>query len=142
MFRVSFNKLAMIVSTRGLEFITARKRSLRRLCFSTCLSVILFTGESVSGVGSVSRRVCIRGLGGWTDSLPSDTMGYGQRASGTHPTGMHSCSSMGATLGVLNTSQTDALFTHAHTFCLVKMPFHQSCKEVELLACLPLHFKR
>ena len=27
-------------------FITARKRSLRRLCFYTCLSVILFTGGS------------------------------------------------------------------------------------------------
>ena len=28
-------------------FITARKQSLRRLCFYSCLSVILFTGEGV-----------------------------------------------------------------------------------------------
>ena len=30
------------------QLITARKRSLRRLCFHTCLSVILFTGGSLS----------------------------------------------------------------------------------------------
>ena len=29
------------------DFITARKRSLRRLCFYTCQSVILFTGRGV-----------------------------------------------------------------------------------------------
>ena len=29
--------------------------------------------------------------GGWTDS-PSDTTGYGHRAGGVHPIGMHSCS--------------------------------------------------
>ena len=52
--------------------ITARKRSLRRLCFYTCPSVILFTDGA--------------GRGG-----PSDTTRYGKRASGTHPTGMHSC---------------------------------------------------
>ena len=28
-----------------IVFVTARKQSLRRLCFYTCLSVILFTGE-------------------------------------------------------------------------------------------------
>ena len=32
-----------------VSFITARKRSLRRLCFYTCLSVILFTGEEYLG---------------------------------------------------------------------------------------------
>ena len=52
---------------------TARKRSLRRLCFYTCPSVILFTG------------------GGGRRGGPSDTMGYGKRAGGTHPNGMHSC---------------------------------------------------
>ena len=30
------------------------------------------------------------GGGGWADP-PSDTMGYGKCAGGTHPTGMHSC---------------------------------------------------
>ena len=34
--------------------ITARKRSLRRLCFYTCMSVILFTG------GGLHRGVCIQ----------------------------------------------------------------------------------
>ena len=29
---------------KSVDIITARKRSLRRLCFYTCLSVILFTG--------------------------------------------------------------------------------------------------
>ena len=37
--------------------ITARKRSLRRLCFYTCLSVILFTGEGgLHPRGSASRE--------------------------------------------------------------------------------------
>ena len=155
MFRVSVNTLAMIVSTRGLEFITARKISLRRLCFSTCLSVILFTGRggfciwggSASREGSTSRQGPASSRGGSTSREGSayplpDTTGYGQRVGGRHPTGMHSCSSMGAIPGVTNTLQTDALFTHAQTFCLTKVPFHQSCKEVELLTCLPLHFKR
>ena len=33
----------------------------------------------------------IGGRGGWADPPQSDTMGYGQLADGTHPTGMHSC---------------------------------------------------
>ena len=33
--------------------------------------------------------VCIRGVA----DTPQNTMGYGQRAGGTHPTGMHSCKS-------------------------------------------------
>ena len=32
--------------------------------------------------------VCIQGV---EDPRPLDTMGYGQRAGGTHPTEMHSC---------------------------------------------------
>ena len=34
-----------------------------------------------------SKGVCIQ-----ADPPPSDTKGYGQRAEGAHPTGMHSCS--------------------------------------------------
>ena len=43
------------------------------------------------GGGSASRWK--RGLhpGGIGRTPPSDTMGYGQQAGGTHPTGMHSC---------------------------------------------------
>ena len=83
--------------------VTARKCSLRKLCFYTCLSFILFTGGvlnpgwgfsiwggSPSRGGSLSqggfsiggRGVLHRGEGG----SPS-----GQCAGGTHPTGMHSC---------------------------------------------------
>ena len=43
------------------------------------VSVILSLGG-----GSASR-------GGWADPPPPDTTGYGLRAGGTHPTGMHSC---------------------------------------------------
>ena len=43
-------------------FITARKRSLRRLCFYTCLSVILFTGGEGSP-GPHAERL-LRGLAG------------------------------------------------------------------------------
>ena len=53
------------------------------------LSVILFTGgglhagEDLHPGGSASKGV-------WQTPSPSDTTGYGQRAGGTHPTGMHS----------------------------------------------------
>ena len=33
----------------------------------------------------------LHGGGGWADPPQSDTMGYGQLAGGTHPTGIHSC---------------------------------------------------
>ena len=58
----------------------------------------VLASQHVSQV-SHDRGVCIRGVclqgglhpgaGGWAD-LPR-YMGYGQQASGTHPTGMHSC---------------------------------------------------
>ena len=47
------------------------------------------------GVGfpaCIGKGVCIRGGGGADPTTPSPRyMGYGQRAGGTHPTGMHSC---------------------------------------------------
>ena len=61
-------------------FVTARKRSLRSLCFYTCLSVILFTG-----VGGVC-------LSAYWDTSPGagppcavHAGRYGQQAGGTHP---------------------------------------------------------
>ena len=50
-------------------------------------------GESASG-GSASMGeggLHPAGEGGWADIPPPDTTGYGQRAGGTHLTGMHSC---------------------------------------------------
>ena len=48
-------------------------------------------GGSASGWGvSASRRGQHPGRD-QIPSLPLDTTGYGQRASGMHPTGMHSC---------------------------------------------------
>ena len=90
---------------------TARKRSLRRLCFYTCLSVILFMGE---GGGCVSQYSMVRqpcrktppGRQTLQEDRPlpgrqtpqgrhhEDPQGalhagrYGQQAGGTHPTGM------------------------------------------------------
>ena len=65
---------------------TARKRSLRRLCFYTCLSVILFTG------GCAWSRGCmipgdVWAWSGWGVETPDTATASG----GTHPTGMHSC---------------------------------------------------
>ena len=59
-----------------------------------CSGVSASRGSASSGVGPISpgsayRWVCI--LGGWADPPPQytwDTTGYGQEASGTHPTGM------------------------------------------------------
>ena len=94
---------------KNREVITARKRSLRRLCFHRCLSVHgrgdgglgpgglwlgglcpgravsvqggLCAGGSVQGV-SVQRRSLSRGVSVWETPLEG----------GTHPTGMHSSS--------------------------------------------------
>ena len=52
--------------------------------------VILFTGGvgfPVCITGHMTRGSASRGVG----PPPRDTTGYGQRAGGTHPTGMHSC---------------------------------------------------
>ena len=66
-----------------LRVITARKRSWGKVMFSRVF---------VHRVGSASRRGDVHaGWGVGQTSLPSDTMGYGQRAGITHPTGMHSC---------------------------------------------------
>ena len=79
-----------------LLIITARKRSLRRLCFYTCLSVILFTGKVGLQLGGLhpGRGVCSQvdlhpgglHLVGLHPAMPdpalppSDTKGYGQQA--------------------------------------------------------------
>ena len=49
-----------------------------------CMQRGLHRGGLHPGRGSAST-------GGWADRPQSDTMGYGQRAGGTHPTGMHPC---------------------------------------------------
>ena len=88
---------------------TGRKRSLWRLCFYTCLSVILFTGGS-TWAGTPPRAGTPPGRytpwqvhppagtphgrynPPWAGTHPRQCMlGYGQQAGGTHPTGMHSC---------------------------------------------------
>ena len=55
-------------------------------------SVILSTGGSASS-GGLHPGGLHPGSGGGVRQAPppSDTIGYGQRAGGTHPTIMHSC---------------------------------------------------
>ena len=79
----------------GLSIVTARKRSLRRLCFHRCLSgggVCILVGGLHPGGGVLHPGgVCIGGRGLGRLPPPSDTTGYSQRVDGTHPTEMHSC---------------------------------------------------
>ena len=100
------NHLPMISShwlrihfTKCMIFITARKRSLRRLCFYTCLSFCP-QGESVFPIACwdapnpPSPRPETDPL---RDQRQAPRPGavhagrYGQQAGGTHPTGIHSC---------------------------------------------------
>ena len=88
-------------SPKGIEqqlIITARKRSLGQgnvftlVCHSVHGGGLPPGGLHLRGVclqGVCIWGVCIQGVG---QTPPSHTMGYGQRAGGTHPTGMHSCS--------------------------------------------------
>ena len=84
----------MCVNGLADRFITARKRSLRRLCFYRCLSVhrgggVLHPGGGFSiGGGSPSRGGSPSGGG---VLHPGGGSPSGQCAGGTHPTGMHSC---------------------------------------------------
>ena len=73
-----------------MALITARRRSLRRLRFHSCLSV----HRGVSAPLHTGNHI----PPGQTDAdNPSGQtthqcmLGYGQQAGGTHPTGMHSC---------------------------------------------------
>ena len=100
----------IFISSHGI--ITARKRSLRRLCFYTCLSFCPQWGACVvapRGVCMVAPRVVAPGGHAWLlrggmhgccgsvrgcsrgGGRAWDTIRYGQWAGGTHPTGMHSC---------------------------------------------------
>ena len=87
------------VKQDGDGIITARKRSLGRLCFYTCLSVILFTGGGgipayiAGGIPAClvailwgRGRLCIPAC---TEADPPPWTATG--AAGTHRTVMHSC---------------------------------------------------
>ena len=69
--------MSFITNVDGFwDVITARKRSLRRLCFHRCLSVHRQTlGRQPPRVDTPSAQ-CM--------------LGYDQQMGGTHPTGMHS----------------------------------------------------
>ena len=76
--------------------VTARKRSLQRLCFHRCLSVLGGlhpTGVSVQGVlgpgGHLSRGLCPGGSL-YREVSVMETPHMVTRSS-THPAGMHSC---------------------------------------------------
>ena len=84
-------------------FITVRKRSLRRLCFYICLSVILFTGGGGCLGPGLGRLRDLPG-GGVSRPRPGGVSQHALRKTppphpqqtatamdGTHPTGMHSC---------------------------------------------------
>ena len=86
-------------STSATQVIfTARKRSLRRLCFYTCLSFCsrvggcAWQGACVAG-GVHGRGACVAGGMHAMPPTPPRTLRdtVGQCAGGTHPTGMHSC---------------------------------------------------
>ena len=103
------NRVVHITSMSGLQvsgyqpavlIITVRKRSLRRLCFYTCLSFCpqgggcLVPGGCVPGPGGL-----VLGWGVWSWEVPGPvgggrvetSPGTATAAGGTHPTWMHTC---------------------------------------------------
>ena len=81
------------VNLNSWRLITARKRSLWRLCFNTCLSVILFMrGECVAGgVHAKGEGACMAGgMHGWGACMcvmhtpQPDTMQYSRSMSGQY----------------------------------------------------------
>ena len=62
--------LSLVLHLLKILVITARKRSLQRLCFYTCLSVILFTGRGVHGRRRAWVGVCVgRGGHAWQGGM-------------------------------------------------------------------------
>ena len=106
-------QLNYVECVKNVEFITARKRSLRRLCFYTCLSFCPRGGGWYSPQVRHLREQTPPPPGADTHPPPKffflfflhffciffghffafffNTPWFGQRAGGTHPTGMHSC---------------------------------------------------
>ena len=62
------NSYFMVTTTSTSKIFTARKRSLRRLCFYTCLSVILFTGR-----GCLPQWMLGYTTSPWADTPRADT---------------------------------------------------------------------
>ena len=73
-------------------FITARKQSLRRLCFHVCLSFHGGRAWRGRGQGGMRRRGHAWVVGGVHAKEGGCVAGEtATAAGGTHPTGMHSC---------------------------------------------------
>ena len=68
-----------------LAIFTARKRSLRRLCFYTCLPFCSWGGSASVHAGIPYPP------GADTPPCAVHAGRYGQQAGGMHPTGMQSC---------------------------------------------------
>ena len=101
------------LTLRNIAIFTARKQSLRRLCFYTCLSVILFMGGSAECIlgypptrgrhprtrgrhppepeADTPPRIRGRHPLGADTSRAVHAGRYGQKAGSRHPTGMHTC---------------------------------------------------
>ena len=81
------------IPNRYSTHFTARKRSLRRLCFHRCLSVRGGCGRHPTGRHPPGRPLGQTPSPSRADTHQADTpqLGYSQQVGGTHPTGMHSC---------------------------------------------------
>ena len=88
------------------KIFTARKRSLRRLCFHRCLSVH-------RGV-SAPLHAGIHSPLGRHPPLAQWMLGYGQQVGGTHPTGMHSCNSKLARIPRANMNRIRRFHSYSH----------------------------
>ena len=95
-------KLQKLIDISFVTDITfaARKRSLRRLCFHWCLSVHRWGCLPLVPGGVSATPLADTPPPGrytpWADTpSPQCMLAYGQQAGGTHPTGIHSCSSSG-----------------------------------------------
>ena len=104
--RLMINSMAQYFRLQKVEGIallifTARKRSLRRLCFFTCLSVMLGCTPQTRGrplpPGTTGRHPtgpdAVTPPGPEAGTTPGAVHAgrYGQQAGDSHPTGMHTC---------------------------------------------------
>ena len=110
------NGTGLELGSMGFNIFIARKRSLRGLCFYTCLSVILFTVGSTWAGTPPGQVHPLAGTPPW----PQCMLGYGQQAGGTHPTGMHSCMQKCSHWYKIGTG------TMNHCFCLCQSGSHPS----------------
>ena len=126
--------MLLVVETRNLGTFLPSATKLRRLCFYTCVSVHGGGGCLPQCMLGPPEQTPPRGrhppeqTPPWQQTPPTRTQQTATAADGTHPTGMHSCSSKMAMIKLSLEEESKVKVKYATTlnFCLSKLSRHKT----------------